>query len=61
MGNHISREFVQLLPDDRFYATGSRAALNATLPPDDPAAATEWSYMTADGSDDGAFVNAEPE
>jgi hypothetical protein len=38
----------------------TRAHLQATLPPDDPSAPTEWSYLTTDGSDDAPYLDSTP-
>lgn len=35
---------------------GTKQHLNSTLPPDDPAAQTEFSYLTTDGSDDAPYL-----
>lgn len=58
-GNHLTRDMVFVSNEDsKQYIDADKSYLNATLPPTDPNADTEWSYLTADGSDDMDFADA---
>lgn len=60
-GNHLSHEW-RYIDKTKVYVsgagTGTPEHLNATLPPNDPNAKTEFTYLTTDGSDDAPYLKA---
>lgn len=61
MGEHLAKDWRYIDPTKVYVdgsGNGTPAHLNSTKAPNDPTAATEWSWLTADGSDDGAFLKA---
>ena len=63
LGNFLAKDHV-LIDPTKVYApasgNGTPEHLNATLPPDDANADTEFSYLTTDGSDDAPYLDASP-
>ena len=52
-GTRLAHNWAYIDPDSVYP---NPEQMNATLPPNDPNADTEFSYMTADGSDNAAFM-----
>lgn len=55
-GNHLSHDW-RYIDAAKVWPSG-KAHLNATLPVNDPAAGTEFTYLTTDGSDDAPYLKA---